>query len=417
MTSKRAEIFVGTWGESYYTDYYGGPNDIPLNQYYIDLRTLLAAAMLDAIPANRSIAVRYISMKKMLTKRATPVTSLTDTFNAAINASRIGIFNDAFLSGSTKDPVIEDMGTYEDEADRVFHEKEAPYILTGGETNLATSDRTSCPYALTDLQRFGYSYLNLDYHPDVISKWRSGGCFAEISKRLGYRFQLLNVTTEIVNSARQLRIKIVGKNTGFGIVYNPRVVRIHAFSQVDASGKKNLLCKSEISKIDVRRWGPGAHFTEVFDIGFPATLSNQPAITFYLEISPEGVNINNQDETVFNRIVFANVETIGNKNRTNFLFQEPALELSKQLPSDSGYLMDCSLIDYSTSTDAGNKDVSPTTTTITTILDLTTPTTSRPSVTEPTKAIQSPTKSSSQSTAPFITMLVILLFSALENLI
>jgi hypothetical protein len=36
-----------------------------------------------------------------------------------------------------------------------------------------------------------YTTLNIDYHRNVLAEWEKGGCMAEIRRRMGYRFRLL----------------------------------------------------------------------------------------------------------------------------------------------------------------------------------------------------------------------------------
>lgn len=43
--------------------------------------------------------------------------------------------------------------------------------------------RTDCPTALKELEELHYTYLNADYHPDVISAWDSQDCFDDVRTR------------------------------------------------------------------------------------------------------------------------------------------------------------------------------------------------------------------------------------------
>ena len=46
----------------------------------------------------------------------------------------------------------------------------------GGET-CALSERAHCEVALDELSRFHWTFLNGDYHPDVIGRFQSEGCW------------------------------------------------------------------------------------------------------------------------------------------------------------------------------------------------------------------------------------------------
>lgn len=43
--------------------------------------------------------------------------------------------------------------------------------------------RSDCPTALKELEELHYTYLNADYHPDVLDAWNSQDCFDEVRAR------------------------------------------------------------------------------------------------------------------------------------------------------------------------------------------------------------------------------------------
>lgn len=72
------------------------------------------------------------------------------------------------------------------------------YTPTGRETCQVSpaEHRTDCPTALAEMARFHWSYLNYDFYRPDIDRWKTEGCFDEISKRLGYRYRLLNASVD-----------------------------------------------------------------------------------------------------------------------------------------------------------------------------------------------------------------------------
>ena len=97
----------------------------------------------------------------------------------------------------------------------------------GGETCAVFESRTNCTTALVEMNRFHWSYLNLDYHPNVISGWQSNECFSEIQNRLGYRFELNSATlpTQIAANS-QLPVSFNLTNVGFSAPFNERYIYI-----------------------------------------------------------------------------------------------------------------------------------------------------------------------------------------------
>ena len=93
----------------------------------------------------------------------------------------------------------------------------------GGESCNPNPPRSSCPTALAELARFHWSYLNSDYHPEVYAGWVSGGCLAEMQRRLGYRLALTEGEyTAAAKPGDAVAIRLDLTNSGFGAPLNPR---------------------------------------------------------------------------------------------------------------------------------------------------------------------------------------------------
>ena len=262
--------FVGTWGENYYSDYFGDPssngNGKLTNKNWQDKNEVLKA-LLDALPQSRMIQVRTPQMKQRYVYGVgAPTTSaaLTDAeaFSGS-DASRIGFHNDCFLSSPN------DYGTYDDygnsssgrfDAYSVLHAyaaKDSRYAVVGGETCDDTySPENNCENsgkAQTEMNMLHYSFLNCAYNNEVNDDWQTGGCMDAIKKNLGYRFVLQNAIfpVEPIKAGMQLSFTVAIRNVGYSSPYNARPVQL---VMRDKSTKKEFVFDIDT---DVRNWFTG----------------------------------------------------------------------------------------------------------------------------------------------------------------
>jgi hypothetical protein len=235
--------FIGIWGENYYTDHFG---DASVNgqgylssQNWTDRKEVLEA-LLDALPPERMVQVRYPQMKqKYVHGNAAPTTapSIDPTeAHSGSDEARIGLHNDCLLSGP------DDFGTYfsydnspfSDTANlKPYFANEGKYVVVGGETCSDTlfpfNDCAASgggAYGDTELRRMRYSYLNADYNNDVNNDW-VGICLEDIKKNLGYRFVLENGTySNQAQPGQVIDVDINLKNEGYAAPFNPRGVEL-----------------------------------------------------------------------------------------------------------------------------------------------------------------------------------------------
>ncbi|MEH6304203.1 DUF4832 domain-containing protein [Olivibacter sp. CPCC 100613] len=266
--------FIGTWGEQYYTDYFGDPSGNGGQQYKLmdsnwQDRIDVLAALLETVPDDRMVQVRYPQFKQRYVYGvqapvdAAPLNE-SEAFTGTDKA-RIGLHNDCFLSGPN------DIGTYEDygnsstprnsnatvvNALRSYMKEEGKFVVIGGETcSDDYSPQNDCEPAGRAKQEFadmGYSYLNAHYNNAVNNDWQDGGCMDDIKKNLGYRFVLQQATLPNqafrgVEAAIQLQLV----NRGYASPFNARPVELIL---------RNLSSNS-IHRIpldtDIRWWAPG----------------------------------------------------------------------------------------------------------------------------------------------------------------
>jgi len=180
-------------------------------------RKAVTDALLAAVP-NRMTQMRTPSLKQH-TYSATTALSLAQAFTST-NVARIGHHNDCFLASSS------DYGTYTNvSTEYPYLEQETKYVPMGGETCALNAPRSECASAITEMARFHWSFMNVDYNEQVIAGFQNNNCFTEMQNRLGYRFELVSgtyPTTAIKGTAMPVTIKI--KNSGFATPFNARTV-------------------------------------------------------------------------------------------------------------------------------------------------------------------------------------------------
>lgn len=250
--------FIGTWGEWYYTDHFGNP---PTAADYAN-RKEVVNALLGALPATKTVQLRT-PMLKQKSFGTTSALTLTQAFtNTAV--ARIGHHNDCFLASD------DDEGTYDNvTSDYAYLQQETRYVPMGGETCAINAPRSQCATAVAEMAKFHWSYANLDYHPGVLGSWESGGCFTEIEKRLGYRFELVNgiyPTTANIGGVMPITLKV--KNAGFATPFNSRTPYLVL---------RNTVTNAEYAvaiNSDPRLWNADATTTISENIAIPSNITN-----------------------------------------------------------------------------------------------------------------------------------------------
>ena len=267
--------FIGVWGEWAYTDGFMSSPKTP--EDYKSRRDVMVA-LLDALPKNRTIAVRTgrYKMNMVLDSYADSVTIQT-AYNES-DLSRICAHNDCFGAD------VSDMGTFTSMDERQFWKNESRYLLMGGET-CQLSYHCSCKRTLEDCEAYHWTYTN---GPAKVSdRWKEEGCYDEIEKRLGYRLVLtdLHHTPQAV-PGEDYRVVMKIENVGFAAPMNPRDVEL-VF--VDGNGKK-MVCP--LDDIDPRYWFAGEQITIDRTIRIPEDAAGDCAL--YLNLpDPEFALRNN----------------------------------------------------------------------------------------------------------------------------
>lgn len=238
--------YVGVWGEWYYTDHFG--MDPKTYQDYQPRRRVLEA-MLDALPNSRQVAVRTPDFKLNMYGISLKDTLTAKTGHDGSAFSRIGGYNDCFMSSA------DDWGTYAASTSRAFWAGDTRYTFMGGETcavqESTTGNFCDCGPSIRDMEDYHWTYLNISYNTKVLSVWKKGGCYDEVKRRLGYRLVLDSVKHSAEPVAGEpYTLVLYMKNAGFSAPQNPRDAKL-VF--VDEEGKETVFDLGS----DPRTWHPG----------------------------------------------------------------------------------------------------------------------------------------------------------------
>lgn len=259
--------FVGIWGEWYYTNNFVSNPRTPEQHA---LRKQVVDAMLDALPADRQVALRTPMFKRMMYAESYADTLTISTAHNGTPKARLCSFNDCFGASAN------DTGTFSGEETRQYWKTESKYVFMGGET-CGLSAYCRCPNTLKDMRDYHWTYLNSQYDLSVISRWRKDGCMPEIERGLGYRLSLADVySTPSPVPGQDMRVALKLKNSGFSAPINPRAVELIL---VDGNGKKTVY---ELDDVDPRYWFAGSDIAVDKHITLPADASGQ--CTLYLNL-------------------------------------------------------------------------------------------------------------------------------------
>jgi hypothetical protein len=239
--------FIGAWGE-WHSSTHGLDRDPRAKRRILD-------ALLAAVPQDRMVALRFPTDIDDL------VGSLKeDRAFSGEPVARVGSHQDCFLGSET------DVGTWGRTGNNVETDKDrmaerARFVAVGGET-CAPGPRATCWFASEEMRRMHWSYLNQDFHPDVIARFRSEACFLDFQIRLGYRLVLQRASYRVHGD--HLRLVARFRNEGYAALFNRRPVIV----VLEARGRRwELPLRS-----DPRRWPPLEASVIAEDLPLPAGL-------------------------------------------------------------------------------------------------------------------------------------------------
>lgn len=224
--------FIGRWGEWYYTDNFADDPAQPwklTDANWWDRQQVLRA-LLDNTTATMPVQVRYPAIRQRM-----------ESTLSATDAARLGVHNDCFLAGT------DDYGTFTSDADRDWLAAKSQTTLTGGES-CDVSARSGWSNASVELAKYHFTYLNAEFHQDVLNSWGTGR--AEADRRLGYRLRLVQTTTPAgVRTGRSTTVRIRLSNTGYAAPITNRPVHLIVKTATQTNTIK--------INTNMRTWAPG----------------------------------------------------------------------------------------------------------------------------------------------------------------
>lgn len=255
--------FIGTWGE-WHNSTNGLFDPIPGAwwQRVNDKSRAVVEKLLEAVPPGRMIALRY-PRHKMDLYGPEPLTD-GEAFSETPKA-RAGAHNDCFVASK------DDAGTYTSRIDqeKQFYRQDNLFVPQGGETCSASDNARpylGCANSLRHLEELHFHTLNIGFEVKVLDEWRAGGCMAEIERRLGFRFRLVESEAPAsVAPGGELRLSLTIANDGFANAYNRRPVEI-VLRPVNGEAPLRLTANEE-----PRRWMPGRETVVRMNVVVPET--------------------------------------------------------------------------------------------------------------------------------------------------
>jgi hypothetical protein len=218
--------FIGAWGE-----WHDSASGLTSDANKASIRDALMAA----IPATHSISFRYpYDIIKWFPTALTSANGLGTSTQA-----RAGVHNDCFMS-SDNDVWTYNSGGVTNNPQRDYTKQQTDFVPFGGETCSGFGPtRQKCTDILSEGPAYHLTYLNNVFYTAFHNQWKSEGCFDQVSRSMGYRFQLdkvshsltaarnttVNVDVDLHNvgwsrifSARKLVVTLTNKTTGATIV-------------------------------------------------------------------------------------------------------------------------------------------------------------------------------------------------------
>jgi hypothetical protein len=238
--------FLGPWGEWHGSNWGDPPS--------LQVRRAILFALLDAVPAPIPLQVRRPMFIRDIFAAEPGGFDLTEAsaFGRS-RLSRVGWHDDAFLA------LPDDMGTYVEPAwDRErelrWCDQQDRYVPFGGET-VGPSAETPIEEVVREMEMLHLTYLNIEYHPKTLQRWRESqfrgeNAFGCIERRMGYRLaaQKVRYSSE-ARAGGQFSFELTLTNAGFASPLLPRIVTVALIH----GGQIERL---ELRNVDPRRWGP-----------------------------------------------------------------------------------------------------------------------------------------------------------------
>lgn len=188
--------------------------------------------------------------------------------------NRTAHYNDCFLSNELDTgtyictPAVQNCPSPDQLKNKVANDSLS--VLVGGET-CNSSPRNDCPGVLAGMQQYGWSFINTLYYSDSRARWEAQGCFDQITKQLGYRFELVEATVpDSIAPGSNFQVSVTVKNVGWAPMYLERPVFIRMTDDNDQE------LGYFFTGADARDWKPGGQsYTFEADVTAPPTINSK----------------------------------------------------------------------------------------------------------------------------------------------
>jgi hypothetical protein len=235
----------GYWGEQWGTANSTGRRMFEAN----DNTRAIFAGMLDAVPQNRMILMRYTwTIRQLIGDQPCPE---SEAFTGTPR-SRVGHYNDCFLvEGSSENDMDEGPWSYTSVQGSYTPDLAVDMSCASGYT---------CQLVIDNLDKQHFDFASLD------NGTLSGECLRELYKKVGYRYRLVGATiADQVKPGNAFAMTIDITNDGYGGIFNARKIEIILRSQ--STGTKYVL---DIIGDDTIRYNrlylPKSHETKTWNI-------------------------------------------------------------------------------------------------------------------------------------------------------
>jgi Domain of unknown function (DUF4832)/Domain of unknown function (DUF4874) len=280
--------FIGCWGEMHTSS-----NNLIGEAGFNDNTKQIVSAMLEAVPSERFLMVRYpfIKFAYLSGQQEAPVAALSEAeaFSGSAKA-RLGHQDDCIDCGEKNGGTWSVGGTVaqlraylESESRFLPHFAESDGILDPNEAlvdvdgdGFVRPEHDSCLRMLgvsTNpglLAREHFSGIDSDNPIGLeaagnigiarsagIKRWKKDGCYPEIAKRLGYRLELLRASLpSTAQTSQALTGTVTVRNVGFASPFNPRGLELVLRSKATGAVIKLNLLKAKDTNLDPRLWLP-----------------------------------------------------------------------------------------------------------------------------------------------------------------
>ena len=198
----------------------------------------IVSKLLKVLPKDRMTGIRYPHLKWVSTEPGYPNGGLgytqpltSETAYDGSDASRLGYYNQRYVANPEEDM----WGSYTSPSPErdypLYMSQDTEYVPCWGEPE--ESDYAHSPEsaqkALDEAALFHYVSLNgyRNSSPKVYQLWKNTGTFAELSRKLGYRYRLIEATAPTsVNAGQSFALTLRIANDGYARPVNPRAVAL-----------------------------------------------------------------------------------------------------------------------------------------------------------------------------------------------